>query len=360
MSLLNDALRAAEQRKNRPEVAVAYGVEPQPARDGKLLLLISVAIWALLIAVMSGYWILAHSSSAEPLVVKSKPTPNQLIQRMAAVVVEQMPEKKPVQKLTPAPQPGPSAVPSPYRPAIPLSFASEAPARTAKAVPVKQQSDAVKIAVKIAVKAENAQPEEVNTTGVKYVPETPAAADRSAARQLGRLIAQGNITDAERGLAALTQLQTAPRSRYVVAGALLLDGKLDQALSWLPKDVIAEHSKLRLLKARALHANNDLAAAVDVLNSNVPPVQSHAEYRVTLATLLQQQGKNTEAARYWAELIAWDDSQSPWWVGLAISLEAQGEPASAATAYRQATELPGLPRSLADYVRQRLQALGAE
>lgn len=182
-------------------------------------------------------------------------------------------------------------MPSPYRPAIPLSFASEAPARTAKAVPVKQQSDAVKIAVKIAVKAENAQPEEVNTTGVKYVPETPAAADRSAARQLGRLIAQGNITDAERGLAALTQLQTAPRSRYVVAGALLLDGKLDQALSWLPKDVIAEHSKLRLLKARALHANNDLAAAVDVLNSNVPPVQSHAEYRVTLATLLQQQGK---------------------------------------------------------------------
>ncbi|MEH6356178.1 MAG: tetratricopeptide repeat protein [Marinobacter sp.] len=206
---------------------------------------------------------------------------------------------------------------------------------------------------------EEARPEKVSTAGVKYVPETPAAADRNTARQLKSLVAQGNITDAERGLAALMKVQAAPLSRYVVARALLADGKPDQAISWLPEDVTTEYSRLRLLKARALHVNNDLATAVHTLSSNVPPVQNHAEYRVTLATLLQQQGESAKAARYWAELIAWDDSQAAWWVGLAISLDAQGERTGAATAYRQAAELKGLSRSLAAYVRQRLQALGA-
>jgi MSHA biogenesis protein MshN len=206
---------------------------------------------------------------------------------------------------------------------------------------------------------EETQPEEISTAGVKQVPQTQAAKDRSTARELERLVARGNITDAERGLAALTQKQTAPRSRYVVARALLVEGRQDQALGWLPEGVAAEYPRLRLLRARAQHANSDLAAAIDTLSVSVPPVEGHSEYRVTLATLLQQQGKNVEAARHWAELIAWDDNQGPWWVGLAIALEAQGEQAGAARAYQQAARLPGLPRSLADYVQRRLQALRA-
>ncbi|WP_434050264.1 tetratricopeptide repeat protein [Marinobacter salarius] len=194
---------------------------------------------------------------------------------------------------------------------------------------------------------------------MKQVPETPAATDRSTARELEKLVAQGRITDAERRLAALTREQDAPRSRYVVVRALLVDGKQDQALGWLPAEVTAQNPALRLLRARALHANNDLGAALNTLTSSIPPVEGHAEYRVTLATLLQQQGDSAEAARHWAALIAWDDSQAPWWVGLAISLETQGELAGAARAYQQAAELPGLPRSLADYVQQRLQALRA-
>jgi MSHA biogenesis protein MshN len=355
MSLLNDALRAAEQRQNRPAAAIAYVGEQQLPRDGKPLLLIAVVIWALLITVIGGYWILSGSSSAEPLVVKNKPALHQRIQRIASVDVEQIHENKPVKVGALAPQPEPSAVSSPFTSAIPAPSASAAPSPTAKKFSGRQQA----IAAKIAVKADEAQSEDVSTTGVKYVPQTSAAVDRSTARQLERLVAKGNVTGAERGLAALTQLQTAPRSRYVVARAFLVDGKLDQALSWLSKDVIAEHSNLRLLKARTLHASNDLAAAVDTLSLNVPPVQDHAEYRVTLATLLLLQGENTEAARYWAELIAWDDSQAAWWAGLAISLEAQGKRASATTAFWQAAELPGLRRSLAAYVRQRLHALGA-
>ncbi len=366
MSLLNDALRAAEQRQNRPPAPGAYaGGQHQPS-NGRPLLLMVLMVLALLIAAMGGYWVFANSSSPESMVRESQPSPDQWVQREVAVVGDDEPESEPVEAVTPAPQPGmvkpqpqprQATTPEPEvtepqesQPEPAVSVASPVDEAIAKQEPIDAEDEG---------EAEEEQSEEVSTAGVKQVPETPAATDRSTARELERLVAQGNITDAERGLAALTQEQTAPRSRYVVARALLVDGKLDQSLGWLPESVTVEHPKLRLLRARAQHANSDLAAAVDTLSTNVPPVEGHSEYRVTLATLLQQQGKNGEAARHWAELIAWDDSQGPWWVGLAISLEAQGEQVGAARAYRQAAELPGLPRSLADYVQRRLQALRA-
>lgn len=364
MSLLNDALRAAEQRQNRPAAPGAYVGERQQSHNSRPFLLVAVVVLSLLIAIMGGYWILAGSASPEPMVVESEPSPAQAVQREVAVIDDEKPEDEPVAALEAAPQ-REVTVPEPKQKPTQEPEAAESETRqpepAASPDPVAETTaskDTAKQETK-PVTAEESQSEEVSTAGVKQAPETPSATDRSTARELERLVARGNIIDAERRLAVLTQKQTAPRSRYVVARALLVDGQQNQALGWLPEAIASQHPKLRLLRARAQHANSDLAAAVNTLNSNVPPVDSHAEYRVTLATLLQQQGESQEAARHWAELIAWDDSQAPWWVGLAISLEAQGEPAGAARAYRQAAELPGLPRSLADYVRQRLQALRA-
>lgn len=374
MSLLNDALRAAEERQNRPVAPGAYVGEPQQPGKGKPVLLAVLVVLVLLIVAFGGYWLFANSPSQEAMVQESEPSADQPVQREAAVVVDEPPEIETVEAPATTPQPE-VAEPGPApeqafnpEPVVAQRASPEPPPETAEpevtgpepeTTPEQPVASAPADPEPVAAEAEEAQPAETSTAGVKQVPETPAAADRSTARELERLVARGRITDAERGLAALTQEQTAPRSRYVVARALLVDGKQGQALDWLPEDITAQHPKLRLLRARAQHANNDLAAAVDTLNGSVPPVEGNAEYRVTLATLLQQQGKNREAARHWAELIAWDDSQGPWWVGLAISLEAQGEQAGAARAYRQAAELPGLPRSLADYVQQRLQALRA-
>ncbi|MEP1213271.1 MAG: tetratricopeptide repeat protein [Marinobacter sp.] len=361
MSLLNDALRAAEQRQNRPAPPGAYAGGQHQPRNGRPLLL-SVLVVALFIAAVGGYWVFAKSFSTEPMVLESQPSPDQTVQRDIAIVVDEQPVSAPVDVLPPAPQPEVvESAPQPRQTVPPKPEVAEAEAR--KPEPAVASSSSVdEAAAEQEAKSsevEETQPQETSTAGVKQVPQTPAAKDRSSARELERLVARGNITDAERGLAALTQEQMAPRSRYVVARALLVEGKQDQALGWLPEDVATEHPKLRLLRARAQHANGDLAAAVDTLSATVPPVEGHSEYRVTLATLLQQQGMNGEAARHWAELIAWDDSQGPWWVGLAISLEAQGEQVGAARAYQQAAKLPGLPRSLADYVQRRLQALRA-
>ncbi|MDF0751292.1 hypothetical protein NLU14_13765 [Marinobacter sp. 71-i] len=364
MSLLNDALRAAEQRQSRPTTPGAYVGGHQQANNGRPLLVAILVAVVLLVVGISSYWLLAGRSSPEvlPLVVDrelenesvelAKPAPEpEVIEPDLSQVEAPAPEPMMAQREAPESLEPETPEPEVTEPEVtkPELTKPEPAAETEAGAPTEQPSTV----------AEEPQPEQVSTAGVKQMPETPAATDRSTARDLERLVAKSNITGAERRLVALTREQTAPRSRYVVARALLVNGKQEQALGWLPANVVEPHANLRLLRARALHASQDLAAALDTLASNVPPVDGHVEYRVTLATLLQQQGESAEAARQWAELIAWDDSQAPWWVGLAISLEAQGEQAGAARAYRQAAELPGLPPSLADYVRQRLQALRA-
>ena len=361
MSLLNDALRAAEQRQDRPVAPGVYAGGQGQAGNRRPVFLIVLVVLAIVVAGLGGYWLISVDSSSAPAKPAEAATPVS-----SPAMVE--PEPVQIQSTTQQTLASRNPAPEPLSPETtePDTAEQEEPAQTspvsvAKREKIEPSSTETETEKATAPEKEpqEAAPEQTAMADVKQVPETPAATDRSTARDLERLVAQGRITDAERRLAALTREQSAHRSRYVVARALLVDGKQDQALGWLPAEVTAQNPSLRLLRARALHANNDLDAALNTLTASIPPVEGHAEYRVTLATLLQQKGNSAEAARHWAALIAWDDSQAPWWVGLAISLEAQGELAGAARAYRQAAELPGLPRSLADYVQQRLQALRA-
>ena len=102
-----------------------------------------------------------------------------------------------------------------------------------------------------------------------------------------------------------------------------------------------------------------LEQAVTTLRSQVPAVDALPEYRVTLATLLQQAGEPEAAAAHWSELIEYQNNQPAWWLGLAMALDAAGQTKSAARAYVQAAAMPGLSERLAIYARQRLQALQA-
>ena len=355
MSLLNDALRAAEQRQNRPEVAAAYAGQPQNQGRPRSVL------WALVLLLAAGlvgasvFWLMTGSGSEEvPAPVSSSPVPEtatepsvdqiavsgntpvdsqseDLSQDMVEPVVSGV-EKEPVSQQPPAPEP-----------------------------PVAVQSEPKVREVTEPVVAENkpAPETEAPTPPVKQVRETPEAIDRRVSRELSSLLRSGETREAEQRLQELAAIQAAIASREVFARQMLVQGMPDRALVWLPVSVTDSDAGLRLLRARALHAKGRLMEALATLESNVPAVNQYVEYRVTLATLLQQADRNTDAARHWSALIAEDDSRAAWWVGLAIALETGGETNSAVRAYSQAAQLPGLSPSLADYVRERLKALQA-
>jgi MSHA biogenesis protein MshN len=197
------------------------------------------------------------------------------------------------------------------------------------------------------------------TLSIKQPRQTPPAIDRQTARELEQMLAHGRTVEAEQRLTELTQTQTAPRSREVFAREMLLQQMPARALGWLPESVTREHPDLRLLRARAQLQQGELQLAIDTLEHRLPPVDVSPEYRVTLATLLQRAGRAEDAASLWFELIAWDDKQPTWWLGLGLALEQSGQISRAQRAFAQAVTLPGLPANLAEFARQRMQALQA-
>ncbi|WP_372988101.1 tetratricopeptide repeat protein [Marinobacter sp.] len=377
MSLLNDALRAAEERQQKPEAPRAYTGQGYavPARRSRLVPVLM--LFVVVLAAVAGYALLAdnqdvpetvqagtpdsmppvaeqsESNTVEPAVdtvteaagsaVPEQTTDTETAQvkdpePVAAKVAEEAPETAP--RNTPEPAPEPKAEPAP----APDKQVAQHTRPEPENLPVSQE-----------------QPVEPETepAQVKEVRETPESIDRRVSRELASLLREGRSREAAEKLRALLADQQAPVSRATLARALLVEGQPEIALAWLPAPEVMAVPELRLLRARALLATGDLNGSVNVLRSQVPPLEGNIEYRVTLATLLQQAGESGAAAEQWTALLTTDDSRAAWWVGLGVALESQGKAASAARAYTQAAELPGLSQSLADYVRERLKQLQA-
>jgi MSHA biogenesis protein MshN len=361
MSLLNNALREAEERQRRPDVTGAYTGAVQESRSGHPWLIALIFLLALGLAAAGIYWFVmtepapvesargnglasVETGQIERPQVAPEPIPDSALEAGAEPLPVSEPEPVPVPETAEVTE-SPVAKPQPTEKPPEKTVAMEkAPEPQVSQVDVSQPEE----------------PEEPEPApAVKTTPQSPEAIDRQTARELDSLIAGGRMVEAERRLTKLVQSQAAVRSRFVIARALIVEGDTQRALNWLPETVVDSDPALRMLRARALHADGQLDAAVAILASRVPGVAEQPEYRVTLATLLQQQGQGQEAAAHWAELIAWDDSRAPWWVGLAIALEDQGETRGATRAFEQAAALPGLSPSLADYVQRRLQSLRA-
>ncbi|PHQ23821.1 MSHA biogenesis protein MshN [Marinobacter guineae] len=347
MSLLNDALRAAEQRQNRPEVAGAYTGQVSAKDRGKPWLWAIVLLLAAGVIAVSAYWFQAQTSSEKPPALVSA-TPVAESEPVLADV-ERQPAREPELSVEsdpePVPEPEITRIPEPAVPEQKKQVIVEQP--VAKVAQPEPELSAPKPA------ADAPEPQ------VKQIRETPKSIDLRVSRELASLLRSGATREAEQRLQQLAASQPAIASREVFARQMLVQGMPGRALVWLPESAAASDAGLRLLRARALHASSDLPGAVATLERDVPAAGQNMEYRVTLATLLQQAGRSAEAARQWSVLIAQDDSRAAWWVGLAIALETGGEVTGAVRAYGQAAQLPGLSPSLADYVRERLKTLQA-
>jgi len=382
MSLLNDALRAAEQRQSRPEVAAAYAGHSQPAGRRRYGLWVLLLLAAGLIGASVFWFMTRDSGEAMQTQVSTSPASETDSESNASgnagsgnvpidsqpVDVRQVAVEPVASPVDNEPVSEPPAAPEPDAAAPSEPKAQEVDQKVTKLrepeprpEPVRVDASEPETAASKPVVAENkpAQETEVPTPPVKQIRETPEAIDRRVSRELSSLLRSGETREAEQRLQELAATQAATASREVFARQMLVQGMPDRALAWLPESVTDSHAGLRLLRARALHAKGSLPDALAILESKVPAVNRNAEYRVTLATLLQQAGRNTDSARHWSALIAEDDSRAAWWVGLAIALETGGEINSAVRAYSQAAQLPGLSPSLADYVRERLKVLQA-
>lgn len=357
MSLLNDALRAAEQRQSRPEVAAAYAGQSQSRPRPRY------GLWVVIVFLVAGavgasaFWLMTGTGNEDiPVHVSAPPAQEAGTELQLESVAG---NDNTVEASQPAPEPPVVVQSEPEAREVAEAVEPQKPEPEPEPVRAEAPEPEPAVTTPVVAEAETAQESEAPTPPIKQVRETPEAIDRRVSRELASLLRSGETRQAEQTLQELASAHAATASREVFARQMLVQEMPDRALAWLPESVTSGDAGLRLLRARALHAKGSLPEALATLESSVPAVRQAVEYRVTLATLLQQAGRTTDAARHWSALIAEDDSRAAWWVGLAIALETGGETNSAVRAYSQAAQLPGLSPSLANYVRERLKALQA-
>ena len=315
------ALRASVRRWTRPELGASYAGQSQSRPRPRY------GFWVVIVFLVAGavgasaFWLMTGTGNEGiPVQVSAPPAQEAGTELQLESVAG---NDNTAEASQPAPEP-------------PVVVQSEPEAReVAEAVePQKPEPEPVRaeapepepaVTTPVVAEAEPTQESEAPTPPIKQVRETPEAIDRRVSRELASLLRSGEPRQAEQMLQELANVQVATASREVFARQMLVQEMPNRALAWLPESVTSGEAALRLLRARALHAKGSLPEALATLESSVPAVRQAVEYRVTLATLLQQAGRTTDAARHWSALIAGDASRAAWWVGLAIALETGGE-----------------------------------
>ena len=109
--------------------------------------------------------------------------------------------------------------------------------------------------------------------------------------------------------------------------------------------------------ANQLLADGRIDHALDVLNKYRRADRADLEYEATLAAVNQRAGNHPIAAEIYQQLLARQPGNGTWWVGLAISQEADGFADDAAKSFAHAMAAGTLDVTLARYAAERLDSL---
>jgi Flp pilus assembly protein TadD len=168
----------------------------------------------------------------------------------------------------------------------------------------------------------------------------------------------GQLQEAEAALRHSLTLDAAHTgARQLLVMLMLKSGERRQAVALLDAGIaIAPDSvPLNTLRARLLIDEGDLAGRL----LERPPLLSATDIELLslLGSAYQQTRRFSDALGIYRRITALQPDNPRALAGLAISLDATGDPDQALTVYRQALALNGLPAEVREYARQRVSAL---
>lgn len=114
--------------------------------------------------------------------------------------------------------------------------------------------------------------------------------------------------------------------------------------------------EMRLMSARIYFEQGQAQRALDILN----PVNNSQsiELQALLANVAAQLNDHKSASSAYQKLLTLERSVGRWWLGLAVSLDSQGQFKQASNAYNQAIATGNLSSNTMQFARQRLLELG--
>jgi MSHA biogenesis protein MshN len=112
-----------------------------------------------------------------------------------------------------------------------------------------------------------------------------------------------------------------------------------------------------MLLARIQVERGDLAGAHDLLSRYAGSAANNADYHALDAAVLQRLGRHKDAVAAYQEALKLAPRAGVWWMGLAISLQADTRGAEALDAFTRAKAAGGLSPDLISFVDQRMKQL---
>ncbi len=180
----------------------------------------------------------------------------------------------------------------------------------------------------------------------------------AAFRRAAGLIEKGRITDAKIALnAALAANPDHAAARQTLAALLIEARALDEAQATLTEGLArdAGNSNFAIVLARLQLERGDQSSALELLTKHRAAGAANAQYRAFHAALLRRAGRHAEAADEYLAALRQAPGVGAWWVGLALSHEANERDAEAMHAFRQARASGALTAELADLVERKLR-----
>ncbi len=188
----------------------------------------------------------------------------------------------------------------------------------------------------------------------------PTANDRAETeyRKAVALLNQGRVGEAIAGLrAALQEDATHLNARLTLVGVFVEQKKLDEAQALLQESLNANPAQpqLALRLARIQVERNDPPGAADTLKK-AGAVSANAEFHGYYAAVLQRLNRHKEAIEEYKTALRLMSQSGVWWMGLGISLEADGRTKDAREAFQRARATGSLSAELDRFVEQKLKA----
>ena len=207
-----------------------------------------------------------------------------------------------------------------------------------------------------------ARPETVTRPTIEKQVRPASLQERAESDYRRALVAmnQGRIGDAIAGLRAVLELDGSHVSaRLSLAGLLVEQKRLDEAQATLSEGLSQSPGEIQLpiRLARVQAERGDLRGAADTLQKAAAQGFGSAELRALHAAILQRLGRHREAAEEYRAALRLSPQSGVWWMGLGISLEAEGRDAEAREAFQKARASGALSAELERYVEQKLRQL---
>ena len=207
--------------------------------------------------------------------------------------------------------------------------------------------------IEMAEPASSEQPKARAEISVTKAVQAPIAIARD-------LVANGRLTEAEAKLQQILKDKPSDvNARELLIGLQLRADRSAEAAEQIQQGLkfYPHRENLVLLHARMLLDKQDVDAAIRVLEDQVRKKKAGSKTLAMLAPLYQKKSRFASSEQLYRKLLEYDPAEAPYWVGLAVSLEALAKSDEAASAYQRALNSGGLSESLQRYAMQRINTI---